>query len=66
MEDMETSEAIPIIKSVMSKLIGDVRIYTEEEEARIMKKTGDLMHKFHSLVQQNVESKEGNLKKFRK
>ena len=31
-----------------------------------MKKTGDLMHKFHSLVQQNLESKEGNKKKFRR
>ncbi len=63
---METSEAIPIIKSVLSKLIGDVRVYTEEEEERMMKKTGDLMHKFHSLVQQNLELKEGNKKKFRR
>jgi len=26
-EDMDTSEAVPIIRSVLSKLIGDVRIY---------------------------------------
>jgi hypothetical protein len=51
---------------VLSKLIGDVRVYTEEEEERMMKKTGDLMHKFHSLVRQNLESKEGNKKKFRR
>ena len=66
MEDMETSEAFPIIKSVLSKLIGDVRIYSEEEEVELMKKTGDLMHKFHSLVQQNLESKEGSIKKIMK
>ena len=33
----------------------------------MIKKTSDLMHKFHSLVQQNLESKEGtNKKKFTK
>ncbi len=54
MEDMDTSEAVPIIRSVLSKLIGDVRIYDIEEEIHLMKKTGELMHKFHSLIQQNM------------
>ena len=57
MEDMDTSESVPIIKSVLSKLIGDVRIYSTEEEEKILSKTGDIMFKFHSLVQQNIQSK---------
>jgi hypothetical protein len=31
-----------------------------------MKKTGELMHKFHSLIQQNMETKEGSIKKITK
>lgn len=31
LEDLQTSQNAPIIKSIMIKLIGDIKIYTNEE-----------------------------------
>lgn len=56
---MDTTQIACIIKSILSKLIGEVRVYSREEAENLRMQVGTVMSKFGKLVQQSLDMKEG-------
>lgn len=59
LEDMNTSQDSPIIKSILIKLIGPIKVYTAEQAAYFKEDLGSKLNKYWSLVEQSVHIKEG-------
>ena len=60
LEDMETSQRTSIIKSVLGRLVGRVKVYSWEQGEALRESVGEAMHRFGKLVIQFFENKEGN------
>ncbi len=59
LEDMNTSQDSPIIKSILIKLIGPIKVYTIEQAVYFKEDLGSKLSKYWSLVEQSVHIKEG-------
>jgi hypothetical protein len=59
LEDMDTSQNAFIIKSILIKVIGEIRVYSREEAERLRLQVGKVMSRFGKLVQQFLDIKEG-------
>jgi hypothetical protein len=63
LEDMDTSQSAFIIKSVLGKLIGEIKVYGREQAEIKRNQIGPILAKFGKLVQQSLDMKESlNLK----
>jgi hypothetical protein len=59
LEDMDTAQSASIIKSILTKLIGEVRIFTKEQAEVMRKQIGPFLAKFGKIVQQSLDVKDG-------
>lgn len=59
LEDLKTSQDVPIIRSVMRKLIGEIKVFSPEQKEHYREKLGELLGKFWPLVEQSVHIREG-------
>lgn len=55
LEDMDTCQNACIIKSILTKLIGEIRVYSREEAERLRLQVGKVMSRFGKLVQQFLD-----------
>ena len=58
LEDMDTAQNGNIIKSILGKLIGEVRLYPKEKIQKMRETVGTILFKFGRLVQQSLDMKE--------
>ena len=58
MEDLDTTQTACIIRCVLTKLIGEVRIFPREKAKEMCKEIGSVLFKFGKLVQQSLDMKE--------
>jgi hypothetical protein len=59
LEDLNTNQDAPIIKSILIKLIGPIKVYTLEQMSTMREELGAKLSKYWSLVEQSVHIKEG-------
>lgn len=59
LEDSSTSQDAPIVKSILTKLIGPIKVYTPEQIIYYREELGTKLSKYWSLVEQSVHIKEG-------
>lgn len=57
LEDINTSQDAPIVKSILTKLIGPIKVYTPEQISFYQEDLGMKLSKYWSLVQQSVHIK---------
>lgn len=55
LEDMETCQSACIIRSILAKLIGEIRVYSREEAEQLRLRVGRVMSRFGKLVQQFLD-----------
>lgn len=54
LEDMDTSQTASVIRSILGKLVGEVRVYPVEEAEEMRRVVGPILFKFGRLVQQSL------------
>ena len=54
LEEMDTSQAASIIRSILAKLIGEVKVYPYEKAESMRRVVGPILFKFGRLVQQSL------------
>lgn len=59
LEDMDTSQTASVIRSILGKLVGEVRVYPVEEAEEMRRVVGPILFKFGRLVQQSLEIEDG-------
>ena len=59
LEDSNTSQDAPIVKSILTKLIGPIKVYTPDQIIYYREELGTKLSKYWSLVAQSVHIKEG-------
>lgn len=59
LEDMDTAQTASIIRSILGKLVGEVKVYPPEEAERMRRAVGPIVFKFGRLVQQSLEMEDG-------
>lgn len=59
LEDMDSSQSACIIKCILSKLLGEIRIFGKEQAEEMRSRVGPILFKFGKLVQQSLDVKEG-------
>ena len=60
LQDMDTSQSGCIIRSILGKVIGEIKTYDREEAEALRLQVGKIMSRFGKLVQQFFEMKEGS------
>lgn len=56
-ENINRNQVAPIIKSILTKLIGKIKIYEEEEVEHFYENLGEKLKKFSSLIKQGLSNK---------
>ena len=56
-ENINRTQVAPIIKSILTKLIGKIKVYEEEEVENFYENLGEKLKKFSSLIKQSLANK---------
>lgn len=51
------SETIPIVKCILEKVIGDIKIYSRAEEERILNESSSILNRYRALVVPALQTK---------
>ena len=58
LEDMNTRQLTPIIKSILTNIIGKIKVYDSAIKEELQLKVGEKLNKFWSLIAQAIQNKD--------